>query len=130
MSQNLTPTNLFTMTADGQYQAAPFETVVATARHGMDRLLSREIALSSPGDVKSYLALKLGQEECEVFAVVFLDSQHRVIEYREMFRGTLTQTSVYPREVIKASLQLNAAALVLTHNTRRVLLNRAEQMSA
>lgn len=115
MSQSLT-SNLFTMTDAGHLQPASFTTVIAAARAGMDALLSRGTAFSSPGDVKSYMALKLGQEEREVFAVVFLDSQHRVIEYRELFHGTLTQTSVYPREVIKASLRLNAGALILVHN--------------
>ena len=52
----------------------------------------------------------------EVFSVLFLDAQHRVIEFSEMFRGTLTQTSVYPREVVKEALRLNAAALIFTHN--------------
>ena len=54
--------------------------------------------------------------EHEVFSVVFLDAQHRVIELRQMFRGTVTQTSVYPREVVKEALQLNAAAVILAHN--------------
>ena len=54
--------------------------------------------------------------EHEVFCVVFLDAQHRVIELQQMFRGTVTQTSVYPREVVKASLALNAAAVILAHN--------------
>ena len=71
---------------------------------------------SSPETVKSLCALKIGALEHEVFAVLFLDSQNRLIEFQEMFRGTLSQTSVYPREVVKACLSLNAASVILTHN--------------
>lgn len=70
----------------------------------------------SPQAVKSYCMLELGGLEHEVFAVLFLDSQHRLIEFRRMFAGTLTQTSVYPREVVKAALATNAGAVILVHN--------------
>ena len=83
-------------------------------------LLAAEVqgadALSSPGLVKDFLRLKLGERPHEVFAVVFLDSQHRVIAFEEMFRGTLSQTSVYPREIVKEALARNAGAVVLVHN--------------
>lgn len=79
------------------------------------RVVGRD-ALASPTDVKNYLRLRLAPLPHEVFAVVFLDAQHRVIECREMFRGTLTQTSVYPREVAKEALALNAGAVILAHN--------------
>ena len=83
-------------------------------------LLAAEVqgadALSSPGLVKDFLRLKLGERPHEVFAVVFLDSQHRVIAFDEMFRGTLSQTSVYPREIVKEALARNAGAVVLVHN--------------
>lgn len=72
--------------------------------------------LADPNAVKDYLRLRLAPKDHEVFAVVFLDAQHRVIECEEMFRGTLTQTSVYPREVLKAALAHNAAAVILSHN--------------
>ncbi len=78
-------------------------------------LLSTD-ALTSPQDVRDYLRLLLGDRLHEVFAVVFLDSQHRVIATEEMFRGTLTQTSVYPREVVIEALRKNAAAVILCHN--------------
>lgn len=107
---------LFTVNADGQFIPASVDAIIATARTCLDSMFVREAALGSPDAAKDYLSLKLGQLEHEVFAVVFLDAQNRVIECREMFRGTLTQTSVYPREVVKASLQLNAAALILAHN--------------
>ena len=70
----------------------------------------------APARVKEYLALHLGGLEHEVFAVLFLDSQFRLLRLEEMFRGTLAQTSVYPREVVKRALALNAGAVVLAHN--------------
>jgi DNA repair protein RadC len=73
-------------------------------------------ALTGPQDVRDYLRLLLGDRPHEVFAVVFLDAQHRVIATEEMFRGTLTQTSVYPREVAIEALRRNAAAVILCHN--------------
>lgn len=72
--------------------------------------------LTDPGTVKDFLRLKLADRPHEVFAVVFLDAQHRVIDVQEMFRGTLTQASVYPREVVIEALKHNAAALILCHN--------------
>ncbi len=74
------------------------------------------IRISDPATIKKYLILQLGEREHEVFSVVWLDSQNRVIEYDEMFRGTLTQTSVYPREVIKRALELNAGCAIFCHN--------------
>ena len=73
-------------------------------------------ALATPDAVRDYLRLRLGDRPHEVFAVVFLDTQHRVIETLEMFRGTLSQTSVYPREVVIEALARNAAAVILAHN--------------
>lgn len=72
--------------------------------------------MASPGAVKDYLRLKIADLPYEVFAVVFLDVQNRVLAIEEMFRGTLSQTSVYPREVVKAALAHNAAAVILSHN--------------
>lgn len=71
---------------------------------------------SSTKAVRDFLRIKLGTLEHEVFAVIHLDAQHRVIEYVEMFRGTVTQTSVYPREVVKEAMAHNTAAIVLVHN--------------
>lgn len=73
--------------------------------------------MDSPNTVKDYLTVKAAEHpHHEVFGVLFLDAQHRAIEFQEMFRGTVTQTSVYPREVARACLQLNAVAVILTHN--------------
>ena len=73
-------------------------------------------AFTSPAMVRDYLTLKLGGLDHEVFHVMFLDAQHKLIADECMFRGTLTQTSVYPREVAKAALMHNAAAVILAHN--------------
>src|SRR6202162_2314994 len=73
-------------------------------------------ALSSPSSVRDYLRILLHDRGREVFVVVFMDAQHRVIASEELFRGTLTQTSVYPREVVKETLAHNAAAVVFAHN--------------
>ena len=72
--------------------------------------------LTSPESVRDFLRVKLCTLEHEVFAALMLDAQHRLIEYVELFRGTVAQTSVYPHEVVKESLARNAAALVLVHN--------------
>jgi DNA repair protein RadC len=76
----------------------------------------RESVLNSPGAVREYLQIHLAQQGNERFVAVFLDAQNRVIEVEELFRGTLTQTSVYPREVVKAALRHNAAAVIISHN--------------
>ncbi|MBI3374980.1 MAG: DNA repair protein RadC [Betaproteobacteria bacterium] len=92
----------------------------AVARELVLRSLREELnsrdALTSPSAVRDYLRLTLGGREHEVFMVLFLDAQHRVLEAEELFRGTLTQTSVYPREVVKAALRANAAAVIFAHN--------------
>ena len=80
------------------------------------RLRGPGVAMDSPATVKNFLTLNLAELEHEVFSVLWLDAQNRVLEYREMFRGTLTQTSVYPREVVKDGLDLNAGACILAHN--------------
>ena len=73
-------------------------------------------SMSAPKAVKDFLTLHFAGQEYESFVVIFMDAQHRVIKASELFRGTLTQTSVYPREVVKASLKHNCAAVILAHN--------------
>src|SRR5689334_9171329 len=73
-------------------------------------------ALTSTTAVSLYLTMLLAEREHEVFVCLWLDSQHRVIATEELFRGTLTQTSVYPREVVKSALRHNAAAVIFAHN--------------
>lgn len=90
--------------------------IIATALLVLDTKIQRQGAIASPADARAFVSLRLGALPHEVFAVLFLDSQNRIIEYREMFRGSIAQTSVYPREVVKEALQLNAAAVILSHN--------------
>jgi DNA repair protein RadC len=92
----------------------------AVARELVSRWISEELiessVLASPGAVKDFLRLKLRDQSFESFACLFLDAQNRLVAFEELFRGTLTQTSVYPREVVKAALRHNAASVILTHN--------------
>ena len=101
---------------DGQYRPARAEEVLQQARRVLSHRVRRGATMSSPQAVKDYLRVQIGVLEHEVFCVLFLDAQHRIIALKQMFRGTVTQTSVYPREVVKESLALNAAAVILAHN--------------
>ncbi|MCC6535013.1 MAG: DNA repair protein RadC [Burkholderiales bacterium] len=85
-------------------------------RRALREDLARKDALGSPGAVRDFLRLKLRDLQHEVFMGLYLDAQNRVIGDEELFRGTLTQTSVYPREVVKRALAHNAAAVILAHN--------------
>ncbi len=86
------------------------------AKRSLKETLSSGTALTSPGAVRDYLRLSLAGRPHEVFLCLWLDAQHRVIAVEESFRGTLTQTSVYPREIVKAALAANAAAVIFAHN--------------
>ena len=100
----------------GPAKRAQFEAALEIARRTLEARLREKPALTSPGAVRDYLRLTLGQRPHEVFVCLWLDAQHRVIEMEESFRGTLTQTSVYPREIVKAALARNAAAVIFAHN--------------
>jgi DNA repair protein RadC len=90
--------------------------IVQRALKILEERLHYQCALTSPAAVRNYLRLLLSGREHEVFVCVWLDAQHRLISGEELFRGTLTQTSVYPREVVKAALRNNAAAVIFAHN--------------
>ncbi len=90
--------------------------IVQQALRLMEQTIRDTTLLTSPQAVRDYLRLRLGDRPHEVFGILFLTAQHQVIEFVEMFRGTLTQTSVYPREVVVEALARNAAAVILTHN--------------
>lgn len=90
--------------------------IIELARRCLAEELSARSCLSSPAAVRDYLRLHFGAHEHEAFVCLYLDAQHRVIGFEELFRGTLTQTSVYPREVVKAALRSNAAAIIFAHN--------------
>ncbi len=100
----------------GPAKQAELLAVMEMARRALTQRLQEAPVFDSPGSVKDYLSLHLGGHEHEVFAVLFLDSQQRLLQLEEMFRGSLAQTSVYPREVVKRALALNAAGVVLAHN--------------
>ena len=100
----------------GTAKRAQLIAVLELARRALAQQLQAREVFSSPGAVKQYLQLHLAGRAHEVFAVLFLDAQNRLITMKEMFRGTLTQTSVYPREVVLHALQHQAAAVVLAHN--------------
>ena len=100
----------------GDAKRAQLAAVLELARRCLREEMCAGNALTSPGAVRDYLRLALGSREHEVFIALFLDAQHRTLAVEELFRGTLTQTSVYPREVVKAALRINAAATIFAHN--------------
>ena len=100
----------------GPAKRAELAAVIELARRALAQQLSERPMLDSPQVVKDYLQLQLARRGAEVFAVAFLDSQHRLLRFEELFHGTLTQTSVYPREVVKRALALNASAVIFAHN--------------
>ena len=100
----------------GPAKFAQLQAVMEMGRRHLFEDIKRGDALTSPGAVRNFLRSKLMALPHEVFACLYLDNQHRVIAFEELFRGTLDSASVYPREVVKRALSHNAAALILTHN--------------
>jgi DNA repair protein RadC len=100
----------------GPAKQAELLAVFEMARRALSQQLKERQAFQTPDAVKHYLQLQLAHKNHEVFAVLFLDSQNRMIAMEELFRGTLSQTSVYPREVVMRALHHQAAAVVLAHN--------------
>ena len=100
----------------GPAKRAEIVAVLELARRALAAELKQKTLFDTPQAVRDYLQLQLGSRPHEIFAVLFLDSQHRLIGLEEMFRGTLTQTSVYPREVVIRALAHHAASVVLAHN--------------
>lgn len=101
----------------GTYKPASHEQVIAAAQNILrEQLRSAGLEMTNPKVVKAYLQCRMSKLEHEVCWVLFLDSQHRLIEDQQMFRGTVSQASVYPREIVKEALRLNAAVIILSHN--------------
>jgi DNA repair protein RadC len=100
----------------GPAKQAELLAVFEMARRALSQRLKEREAFHTPGAVKQYLQLQLAHKNHEVFAVLFLDNQNRMVAMEELFRGTLSQTSVYPREVVMRALHHQAAAVVLSHN--------------
>lgn len=90
--------------------------IINQARELLTARLHHNESLGSPKETESYLALQLGDREQEVFAVIFLDNRNQVLQYKEMFYGSIASTSVYPREIARLALRLNAAAVICSHN--------------
>ena len=108
---------LYAVTTTAPRPDADEDTTIAAALAILARRLRTPgAALTTPTSVKDYLTLHLAQEEKEVFSILWMDSQNRVIAHDDLFFGTLTQTSVYPREVVKRALAHNAGAAILSHN--------------
>lgn len=100
----------------GPAKAAQLAATLELARRGLREELRQRPALATPNAVRDWLRLALSPLQHEVFLALWLDAQNRLIADEELFRGTLTQTSVYPREVVKRALARNAAAVILAHN--------------
>lgn len=100
----------------GPAKAAQLKAVFALAGRALAQRMKERDVLSSPAAVRDFLRLRFAQRPHEVFAVLLLDAQNQLIETHELFRGTLSQTAVYPREVAQLALQKNAAAVILAHN--------------
>jgi len=100
----------------GPAKRAQFAAAIELARRSLQEKLKENAALTSPGAVRDYLRLKLAARKEEAFVCIWLDAQHKAIDFEVAFTGTLTQTSVYPREIVKAALRVNAAAVIFAHN--------------
>ena len=100
----------------GPAKRAEIAAVIEIARRALAQELMQRPVFDTPAKVKQYLQMQLGTREHEIFAVLFLDARGCLLRYEELFRGTLTQTAVYPREVAKRALEVGCAAVVLAHN--------------
>ena len=100
----------------GPAKYAQLQAVIEMARRALREDIGERDAMSSPQAVREFLRLSLAGRAHEVFVAMFLDSQNRLLGSEELFRGTLTQTSVYPREVVKTALRYNAAGVIFAHN--------------
>jgi DNA repair protein RadC len=110
------PEALATVPGIGAAKSAQLKAALAIAARALREQAGARDALSSPAAVRDFLSLRLRDRDREVFVAVLLDAQNRVIHVEELFQGTLTQTSVYPREVVKCALRHNAAAVIFAHN--------------
>jgi DNA repair protein RadC len=109
-------TDLYIYDADGVTRTASAEEILDAARSILARRVRRGRALSNPRHTRDFLRLELASRDHEIFAILFLDNRHRIIEFVPLFRGTIDGASVYPREVVKEALARNAAAVILAHN--------------
>lgn len=101
---------------DYPFKTSELNELLERAAEALAAKYKREGTFTNPTNVKEFLKLKLGAHDREVFAVMFLDNQHQLISFEELFFGTIDAASIYPREVLKAALNHNAAAVVFAHN--------------
>ena len=100
----------------GDAKYTQLQAVLEMSKRHLQEQLTRDAVFNSAEAVRTYLSTQLRHSQREIFAVLFLDSQHRLIRYQELFMGTIDSAAVYPREVVKAALTHNAAAVILAHN--------------
>ncbi|MGE0188126.1 MAG: DNA repair protein RadC [Steroidobacteraceae bacterium] len=115
-NDSINPDALCLSDTAGVMRAATADEILKAARIVIARRVRRGTSFASPAEARDYLRLKLADRDHEVFAVLFLDTRHRLIEYCELFRGTIDGANVHPREVVKEALARNAAAVILVHN--------------
>jgi len=123
------PDELGTIDGLGPAKSAQLQAVLELARRSLGEEIRRDPALSSPDKVRDYLKMTLARRQHEVFMALFLDAQNRLLTADELFRGTLTQASVYPREVVKRALAVNAASVIFAHDHRLASQSRAAATS-
>jgi len=107
---------LFIKDQSGDYQPAPKEIIFTEANRLSSSQLRRGVYINSSDAAKAAIQNKLSNHEYEMFACLFLDTAHRLLSFKEMFKGSVNCATVHPREVVKEALRLNAAAVVLAHN--------------
>lgn len=108
--------NIYVQDACGSYRLATTKELLATARARVNSRYRRGASLTSNEDTIDYLFPKYAEESSEVFGVIYLDARHRIIEFVPHFRGTISQCSVFPRVILKHALEVNAAAVICSHN--------------
>ena len=108
--------NLCVKQANGRYRPATTEEIASAAADVVRDKLKGKNAINSPNQVKQYFKMKLSHYPYEVFSCLFLDNQHHILEYKEIFRGTINGSAVYPREIVREAMACNAAAVIFAHN--------------
>lgn len=116
MQTSAPPKPLFVRSGTRCYEVASADDIVEAARTLIDQRFKRGASFANPADASAYFQAKLGGLEREVFAAAFVDTRHRLIEYRELFMGTVDGAEVHPREVVRQALRCNAAAILVAHN--------------
>ena len=115
-SQCVQGSDLYVRTRTKRYKVANADDIVEAARVVAGRRMQRGASFANPLDSRRYFQDKLGGIEREVFAVAYLDTRHRLIEYMELFHGTIDGAEVHPREVVRQAIRCNAAAVIVAHN--------------